>query len=241
MGQPASESALWQAQGDAKRAAVQSMFAAIAPTYDLMNTLLSGRLHHRWRRAAVQTLNLQPGNTVLDVCCGTGDFLTALRQAVGPRGHLVGIDFCAPMLDRARPKPHHATLTLGDACELPVASGTFDAVTVGWGIRNVPNIDAAHREVVRALRPGGRFASVDMAIPRHPWMRRLSTWVFTRVAPRLGAMVGHTEAYTYLPESTQTFLDREGLRESMERAGLVDVRYRDFLFGNVCLHTGRRP
>jgi len=217
------------------------MFAAIAPTYDLMNALLSGQLHHRWRRAAVQTLQLRPGQSALDVCCGTGDFLTALRRIVGPHGPLMGVDFCAPMLDRARPKPHGATLALGDAGALPVAEAGFDAVTVGWGIRNVPDIDAAHRELFRVLKPGGRFASVDMAIPRQLWMRRLSTLMFTRIAPRLGSIVGHTEAYTYLPESTQTFLDREGLRESMVRAGFTEVIYRDFVFGNVCLHTGRKP
>jgi demethylmenaquinone methyltransferase/2-methoxy-6-polyprenyl-1,4-benzoquinol methylase len=167
--------------------------------------------------------------------------MTPLRDAVGPTGQVVGVDFCLPMLEIARRKSEAARLSLGDACQLPVASGAFQAVSVGWGIRNVPDIDGAHAEAFRVLAPGGRFVSLDMAIPRATWMRRLSNAVFFRLAPALGRVFGHTEAYRYLPESTQRFLGRDELVASMERAGFVGCGYRDLFFGNVCMHWGRRP
>jgi demethylmenaquinone methyltransferase/2-methoxy-6-polyprenyl-1,4-benzoquinol methylase len=216
------------------------MFAEIAPTYDLLNGLMSLSLHRRWRSHAVSLLALQPGDHALDVCCGTGDFMVPLREAVGERGMVAGIDFCLPMLQVARQKRHPA-LALGDACQLPVQSESFQGVSVGWGIRNVPDIDAAHRELVRVLQPGGRFVSLDMARPGNPVVRAVSEFVFNKIVPRLGAMFGKTDAYTYLPKSTQRFWTREQLKASMESAGLVDVRHRDLMLGNICIHWGRKP
>jgi len=238
------EERIWTAEGTRKRAAVQGMFAEIAPTYDLLNGLMSFSLHHRWRAMAVKTLNLNAGDHALDVCCGTGDFVLALDKAVGKNGFVAGIDFCAPMLEQAAKKlsaNRPNLLTLGDACNLPVASGSFDGVSVGWGIRNVPDIDVAHREISRVLRPGGRFVSLDMARPRNPLMRTMSEFVFNTIVPKLGSMFGKTQAYTYLPKSTQRFWTREQLAASMESAGLVDVGHRDLMFGNICLHFGRKP
>ena len=234
------EEAIWTTEGARKRSAVQGMFADIAPTYDLINSILSFALHHRWRRSAVATLQLKRGDRALDVCCGTGDFLIPLRKAVGVDGFLVGMDFCQPMLDRAQAKVTE-NLSLADACNLPVANEQFDGVSVGWGIRNVPDIDQAHQELTRILKPGGRFVSLDMAIPTNKLMRRASEIVANKVVPRIGALVGKTTAYTYLPKSTQAFSTREQLAASMQRAGLIDVRYRDLLFGNVCIHYARKP
>jgi demethylmenaquinone methyltransferase/2-methoxy-6-polyprenyl-1,4-benzoquinol methylase len=231
---------IWNAEGAQKRAAVQGMFADIAPSYDRLNAWMSLSLHRRWRARAVQMLDLKPGNRALDVCSGTGDFLPPLRAAVGDRGSVTGIDFCAPMLAQAKTKSA-AGLALGDACQLPVAANAVDAVTVGWGIRNVPDIDAAHAEIARVLRKGGRFVSIDMAQPRNPLIRAVSKFVFNTVVPRLGALFGKTEAYRYLPKSTERFSSREQLAASMERAGLTDVRYTDLFFGNLCIHYGRKP
>lgn len=216
------------------------MFAEIAPTYDLLNSVMSLRLHHRWRAFAVRQLHLQAGDRVLDVCCGTGDFLGPLRRAVGPRGHVAGLDFCLPMLERAALKGVGDPVVLGDACALPIASGTLDGASVGWGIRNVPDIDGAHRELARVLRPGGRFVSLDMAVPKSAVARRLAGAMLSRAVPLMGRVFGKAKAYTYLPESTLRFRSREALAASMDAAGFVDVGFRDLFFGNICVHWGTR-
>jgi demethylmenaquinone methyltransferase/2-methoxy-6-polyprenyl-1,4-benzoquinol methylase len=228
----------WLAEGAEKRELVRGMFADVASSYDLVNSLMSFRMHRRWREAAVKGLGLGEGDSVLDVCCGTGDFLVPLRRAVGGDGRVVGIDFCAPMLEKARGKDERAVLGLGDACELPVAGGSVDAVTVGWGLRNVPDIDLALREAARVLKPGGRFVTLDMARPRSRFVGRLSEAVFHRAVPFLGRLFGKTQAYTYLPKSTLAFLSREEMKAAMERAGFTEVRWRDAFFGNVCMHWG---
>lgn len=231
---------VWEARGSEKRIAVQRMFAEIAPCYDRLNAWISLRLHRSWRRTAVQMLNLAPGERALDVCTGTGDFLPILRQAVSDKGVVGGLDFCRPMIDRARAKSD-IPLMLGDACALPVQSETFDAVTVGWGIRNVPDIDLAHREIARVLRPGGRFVSLDMARPRNPLIRTISELLFRSLVPFLGRSFGNANAYTYLPKSTERFWSREELSSSMQRAGFNDVRTKDIFCGNLCIHYGRKP
>lgn len=236
-----AEDAIWRTEGAQKRAAVRQMFADIAPTYDLLNGLMSLSLHHRWRSYAVRKLKLGPGDNVLDVCCGTGDFMKPLRKAVGLDGFVAGIDFCLPMLQVADKKlADGSSLSLGDACALPIASGSFDAVSVGWGIRNVPDIDAAHREVARVLKPGGRFVSLDMAQPGNGVLRSVSTFAFQGMVPLLGSLFGKTKAYTYLPKSTQKFWSRDQLSASMEAAGLVDVGCKDMMLGNICVHWGTK-
>jgi len=235
-----SDGTPWTAQGEEKREAVRRMFAQIAPTYDRMNGLMSLRLHRRWRRFAVASLGLSPGSTVLDVCCGTGDFLVPLRKAVGPKGRVFAGDFCLPMLELARDKDDRASLALADAGGLPYADESFDGVTVGWGIRNVPDVDRVHREIFRVLRPGGVFVSLDMARPRGRVLGAASAWAFNRIVPALGRWIGQAEAYRYLPESTQRFMTREELAESMAWAGFADVAWRDLFFGNVCLHRGKK-
>ncbi|MFZ4507296.1 MAG: bifunctional demethylmenaquinone methyltransferase/2-methoxy-6-polyprenyl-1,4-benzoquinol methylase UbiE [Fimbriimonas sp.] len=232
-----TEQPIWESEGAQKRRAVQRMFGEIAPSYDRLNAWMSFRLHHKWRELAVGVLNLKPGARVLDVCCGTGDFLLPLKQAVGATGLVFGVDFSGPMIAQVTPKTG-CDVALGDACALPIASGSFDAVTVGWGIRNVPDIDQAHREIARVLRPGGRFVSLDMARPRQAVIGALSTWAFQNLVPKLGALFGSKDAYTYLPKSTERFSTREQLVESMEKAGFEDIHYRDLMMGNICMHWG---
>lgn len=236
----AADKAPWEVQGTEKRDAVRSLFSDIAPSYDHFNDVLSLSRHHRWRSAAVAKLGLKTGGTALDLCCGTGDFMRPLRRAVGPTGTVLGLDFCAPMLRLAVAKGL-GSLALGDAALLPVATESVDSVTVGWGIRNVSDIDAVHREIVRVLKPGGAFASVDMARPRNRLVRSCAAVIFGKVAPFLGGAFGKAKAYAYLPKSTERFWSREELSRSMERAGLTRVAWRDFMFGNVCLHWGVKP
>ena len=231
---------IWTTEGAKKRSAVQGMFAEIAPTYDRLNAIISFSLHHRWRRFAVSTLKLTEGCKALDVCCGTGDFMLPLAKAVGKSGKVFGIDFCLPMLEVAQAKSHK-TISLGDACSLPVGSDQFDGVSVGWGIRNVPDIDQAHREVFRVLKPGGRFVSLDMARPTNRFLRWSSELVSLKIVPKLGALFGKATAYTDLPESTLRFLSREKLSASMESAGFVNIGYKNLLLGNICIHYAQKP
>ena len=233
------DTAIWMADGAEKRAAVQGMFAEIAPTYDRLNGVMTFQRHGAWRRMAVTFLNLAPGDAALDICCGTGDFLIPLRNAVGSTGTVVGLDFCAPMLNLAMDKPADG-LSIGDACALPVQSEMFNAVTVGWGIRNVPDIDVAHREAFRVLKHGGRFVSIDMAKPAFGLVRIASDLV-SRMLPLLGGLVKAKAAYTYLPRSVDRFMTRDELATSMEAAGFKDVFWRDLFFGNICIHFGRKP
>lgn len=236
-----TEQALWEAKGAEKRERVRQMFADIAPTYDQLNSIMSFRQHHRWRGLAAEKLQLRGGEAVLDMCCGTGDFLPILRSKVGPSGSLVGLDFCEPMLVQSSEKDNDARLILGDAGTLPLADSFFDAVAVGWGIRNVPDIDAAHREAFRVLKPGGRFVSIDMAIPKGLFAKMGSALVNKVGLPLLGVIFRKREAYTYLPESTTRFMDRAGLKASMERAGFQKVEFQDLFFGNICIHSGVKP
>ncbi len=230
----------WQLAGAEKREGVRAMFASIAGRYDELNDVMSLRRHGRWRRLAVAGLGLKPGGVALDLCCGTGDFARELRSAVGSAGQVIGVDFCEPMLSVAREKGIEARFLIGDATAISFASESFDAVAVGWGIRNVADIDAAHREIFRVLRPGRRFVSLDMARPRSALVRGGSR-VFARLVPALGRLFGHGGAYRYLIESTERFWSRERLAASMEEAGFVKVGWRDLMLGNVCMHFGQRP
>lgn len=241
MPSPTAENPAWLATGDEKSRAVRRMFDEIAPTYDRLNGMMSLSLHHRWRRAAVAALGLKPGDSALDVCCGTGDFLAPLRHAVGPSGRVSGVDFSPAMLALAPRKDPGAVLAVGDACAIPAPGDTFQAVTIGWGIRNVPDIDQAHREAFRVLRPGGRFVSLDCALPQNPLIRAIARIAGKHVLPSLGKLFGKQAAYTYLPESVERFWDRQRLARSMEAAGFVQVSFRDLFFGNICLHSGRKP
>lgn len=235
-----ADQAIWQKEGTSKRTAVQGMFAEIAPTYDLLNSVMSLRLHHRWRAYAVRKLQMLPGQSALDVCCGTGDFMVPLQRAVTTEGSVVGVDFCLPMLEIAAQK-NHATIALGDACQLPIQSNAFNGVSVGWGIRNVPDIDGAHRELFRVLKPGGRFVSLDMARPSNAIVRVPAEFITNTFLPWLGAVFGKTKAYTYLPKSTQRFKTRQELQASMECAGFTQVGFKDLFFGNICVHWGQKP
>ncbi len=228
----------WTTEGEEKRVAVREMFADIAPSYDRVNGLMSFSLHHKWRSIAVKKLQLSPGDSVLDICCGTGDFLTPLKRIVGEKGSVTGLDFCRPMLEIAHQKLGESVeLIEGDACFLPFNGGVFGGASVGWGLRNVPDLDLALSEVYRVLKPGARFVTLDMARP-NGIIGGISEWVFHKVVPALGRLVGKTAAYEYLPKSTLKFVSREDLKLKMEQTGFCDVQYQNLFFGNICLHWG---
>jgi demethylmenaquinone methyltransferase / 2-methoxy-6-polyprenyl-1,4-benzoquinol methylase len=223
---------------------VRAMFDAIAPRYDLLNSVLSARIHHWWRRVAADEAALRPGGCALDVCTGTADFAFELARRVGPSGSVIGTDFSLPMLhygEEKRKKRHIATvrLSLADTQALPFPSNTFDAVTVGFGIRNVADIEQGLREMARVTRPGGRVILLEFNQPTNPFFHALYRFYSFRLMPLLGGMIsGKRAAYEYLPSSVAAFHSREALADMMRRAGLTDIRVRDLTFGVAVIHRG---
>ena len=223
---------------------VRAMFDAIAPRYDLLNSLLSARLHHGWRRVAAAQAALRPGDTALDVCTGTGDLAIQLARRVGREGRVIGGDFSLPMLRLGERKarrcaPAVVRMTLADAQALPYPSDVFDAVTVAFGIRNVADIERGLGEMARVARPGGRVVILEFNQPRNRALRALWRWLSFRFIPLVGGLVsGRRHAYEYLPSSVDVFQTREELTSLMERAGLGDVRVTDLMFGTVVVHRG---
>lgn len=213
---------------------VRTMFDRIAPVYDLMNRVMTVGLDRIWRRRAVDAV-VTPGSAVLDVCCGTGDLAIAAESAGGV---VTGLDFSAEMLERARRKSASITWVQGDALALPFPDGSFDAATVGFGIRNVADLESGLLELRRILRPGGRLAILEITQPRGVLRPFFSLW-FDRVVPALGRVLPGGNAYTYLPASVRRFPDAESLAATLGRVGFADVTFR--LMGGtiVALHVGR--
>ncbi|MCZ7589486.1 MAG: bifunctional demethylmenaquinone methyltransferase/2-methoxy-6-polyprenyl-1,4-benzoquinol methylase UbiE [Gaiella sp.] len=213
--------------------AVRGMFDRIAPVYDAMNRIMTAGLDRSWRRLAVEAV-VQPGQRVLDACCGTGDLaLAAEREG----GYVTGLDFSPAMLERARRKSDTITWVEGDLLALPFADRSFDAATVGFGVRNVADLDLGLEELRRVLRPGGRLAILEITRPRGVLRPFFSLW-FERIVPLLGKVLPGGRAYTYLPASVRRFPGAEDLAELMRGNGFEGVRYR--LLGGtiVALHTG---
>jgi demethylmenaquinone methyltransferase/2-methoxy-6-polyprenyl-1,4-benzoquinol methylase len=232
--------------GAPERAAVRAMFDRIAPRYDLLNRVLSGGTDVRWRRQAVDFLELPPPARVLDLCTGTADLLIeALRR--DPRSSGLGVDLSRGMLVRGAAKlarggyAGRSALAGGDGERLPVRDGRFDGALVAFGIRNVADPVAAMREVRRALRPGGRFVVLEFSMPGGVFGRAYRFY-FRHVLPRLGGFVsGDASAYAYLPASVARFPTPEAFAGLMVEAGFGDVRWRPLTGGIACLHRGERP
>jgi demethylmenaquinone methyltransferase / 2-methoxy-6-polyprenyl-1,4-benzoquinol methylase len=212
---------------------VRSMFDRIAPVYDAMNRLMTAGLDQRWRREAAEAV-VRPGDRALDACCGTGDLAVAASAA---GGDVSGLDFSRPMLERARRKAPEIEWVEGDALALPFADGAFDAATVGFGVRNLSDLDRGLRELRRVLHPGGRVAILEITRPRGLLAPFFRLW-FDGVIPLAGKLLPGGSAYTYLPASVRRFPDPEGLARLMDEAGFGDIRWRLFAGGIVALHTG---
>lgn len=230
-------------EGDERTAYVRQMFGRIAGRYDLMNRLMTFGQDRRWRRYAVQQAALPPAGRLLDVATGTGDIaFEALRQH--PGAAVVGADFSTEMMrvGRARAGGERVTWVNGDALALPFADASFDAVSSGYLMRNVVDVPGAFREQVRVVKPGGRVVALDTSPPPRSALRPFILLHLRAVIPLLGRLVaGDASAYTYLPESTQAFKTPEELARIMRSVGLVNVRYRRFMFGTMAVHTGTRP
>lgn len=222
---------------------VRRMFDRIAPRYDLMNQVMSVGLHHRWRRSAAARADLAAGERALDCCCGTGDLALALADRVTSGGAVVGIDFAAAMLDRARRKSagrDELSFQQADATALPFADDSFQAATMAFGIRNIPDRTAALSEMMRVVESGRRVVILEITTPDR--LRGLIELWFQRIVPRLGALIGREpDAYSYLPASTLRFPRPERFAAELAELGLHDVRWRCFMGGLVALHDGRTP
>ncbi len=224
------------------------MFDAIARHYDFLNHLLSAGIDRRWRTRAIRSLALTGRERVLDLCTGTGDLAIAAIDASPAAHRVVGIDFAGAMLQvglekvRARRLDGRVSLVRGDATRVPAASGSVDAITIGFGIRNVQETAAACDEMARVLRPGGRLAILEFAIPTTPGVRHAYLWYFNQVLPRIGRIVSrHNAAYGYLPASVGTFATPDEFVKILRQSGFVEIGAVPLTFGIVYLYTARRP
>jgi demethylmenaquinone methyltransferase/2-methoxy-6-polyprenyl-1,4-benzoquinol methylase len=212
---------------------VRTMFDRIAPVYDLMNRAMTAGLDLRWRSLAAAAA-VSPGDRVLDAACGTGDLALDLRAGAAS---VTGLDFSPRMLERARRKDAGIEWVEGDVLALPFADASFDAATIGFGARNLADLDLGLRELRRVLRPGGRLAVLEITRPRGPLAPLLQVW-FGRVVPRLGRVVSGGSAYAYLPASVARFPGVDEVAEMLARAGFPGVSTRLLAGSIVSLHTG---
>ena len=224
-----------RASGTLSPDGVRAMFDRIAPVYDVMNRVFTMGLDGHWRKLAAAGA-VRPGDRVLDAACGTGDLALADRKA---GGEVTGLDFSERMLERARRKSSQITWVQGDALALPFENASFDAATIGFGVRNVDDLDAGLRELARVLRPGGRLAVLEITRPTGVIRPFFRLW-FDVLIPLAGKALPGGAAYTYLPASVRRFPGPDDLADALRRAGFADVSYRLLAGGIVSLHVGRR-
>ncbi|MGB7220730.1 MAG: bifunctional demethylmenaquinone methyltransferase/2-methoxy-6-polyprenyl-1,4-benzoquinol methylase UbiE [Vicinamibacterales bacterium] len=226
---------------------IAGMFDAIADRYDFLNHLLSAGIDRRWRRRAIRSLALTGRERVLDLCTGTADLAIGAAGARPGAARVVGVDFSGAMLQVGQGKIRSGrltgriTLVRGDATSIPLGDSAVDAITMAFGIRNVEDPAAACREMRRVLRPGGRMAILEFAIPVTPGVRAVYLWYFNHVLPRIGRIVSrHNAAYGYLPASVGAFESPDEFVTILRQSGFVDVAAVPLTFGIVFLYTARR-
>jgi demethylmenaquinone methyltransferase / 2-methoxy-6-polyprenyl-1,4-benzoquinol methylase len=227
--------------GTLEEGQVRAMFDRIARVYDLMNSVMTAGLHHRWRERAADLAAVGPGGRALDVASGTGDLAIELARRVGPTGTVVGSDFSEAMLDRAREKSSAVTWEWANALELPYPDGGFDAATVGFGARNFSDLDRGLAEMARVVRPGGRVVILEITTPQRPPLSTFFSIWFDRIVPALGKLAGDPDAYAYLPSSVKRFPAPDALAGRMAATGLTDVRWVLTAGGIIALHVGTVP
>jgi demethylmenaquinone methyltransferase/2-methoxy-6-polyprenyl-1,4-benzoquinol methylase len=224
--------------GTLEEGQVRAMFDRIAGLYDLMNSVMTAGLHHKWRRRAADLAELSPGDRALDVATGTGDLAVELARRVGPEGEVVAIDFSEEMLVRARAKAPGVRFEWGNALELAFEDDAFDAATVGFGARNFSDLERGIAEMARVVRPGGRVVILEITTPtRGPLATFFKVW-FDRIVPALGRVMGDPDAYSYLPSSVRRFPAPHDLAAIMDRCGLERIRYRLTAGGIIAMHYG---
>ena len=225
-------------QGDEKRERVQSMFDRIAPRYDLLNRLMSVGMDQGWRRRALDLAGVGPGDVVLDLACGTGDFCE-LAAARGAR--VVGADFARQMLVGAHARGIDAAFVQGDAARLPLRDGSVDVVTCGFALRNFVDLGSVFDELARVLAPGGRISLIDVDRSNSGIVRFGHSLYFDRVIPFVGGLISDRDAYRYLPESTAYLPPAEEMFARLAKAGFEDIGKHRLMFGAAQILTARVP
>jgi len=223
---------------------VHSVFESIAPKYDLMNDLISFRRHKAWRKYTMKQMDVRPGQTALDVCCGTCDWTVDLAEASGS-GRIVGLDFSKNMLDFGERKiaslkrDEQIELVHGNAMELPFEDNTFDYATIGFALRNVPDLEQVLREMRRVVKPGGLVVSLELSKPTWQPFKSIYYFYFQKVMPLIGKLIAKKyEQYKWLPESLVHFPDYNQLAGIFRKIGLDDIRVKPFFLGVAALHIG---
>jgi demethylmenaquinone methyltransferase / 2-methoxy-6-polyprenyl-1,4-benzoquinol methylase len=225
---------------------VHGVFERIAPKYDLMNDLISFRRHKAWRKVTMKKMNVQEGQTALDLCCGTCDWTIALADA-SKTGKLVGLDFSQNMLDVGALKINklgldkQITLVQGNAMSLPFEDHSFDFVTIGFGLRNVPDYLQVLKEMRRVVKPGGQVVCLEVSKPTWQPFKAMYNLYFERILPVMGKVVAKSfQEYKWLPESLKMFPGRQQLAELFEEAGLEQVKAYPLTGGVAALHMGTK-
>ncbi len=235
-----------QMDAESKQNHVHSVFESIAPKYDLMNDILSFRRHKAWRRFTMRKMEVKPGQTSLDLCCGTCDWTIALAQASGT-GRTVGLDFSRNMLEIGRAKVEklgldkQIELVQGNAMSLPFPDNSFDFVTIGFGLRNVPDYMQVLKEMRRVAKPGGKIVCLELSKPNWQPFKGIYYFYFEKLLPLLGKWIAKRyEQYRWLPESLAAFPDMQELAEMFRDAGMRNVRVYPLTFGIAALHIGTK-
>ncbi len=223
---------------------VRAMFDRIARVYDLMNSVMTAGMHHRWRERAADLSCIGPGNRALDVATGTGDLALALARRAAPGGEVVACDFADAMLELARRKPlpggaAPVRFEWANALELPYDDASFDAATVGFGARNFADLRRGLAEMARVVRPGGRVVILEITTPQNPPLSVFFRLWFDRLVPALGRIAGNPDAYSYLPSSVRRFPGPLDLAGTMADVGLADVGYVLTAGGIIAIHHGK--
>ncbi len=231
---------------ESKQRKVHAVFEDIAPKYDFMNSVISFRRHKAWRKFTMRKMNVRPGQTSLDLCCGTCDWTIALAKASGT-GKTIGLDFSRNMLDVGQAKVDKAglsdqiSLVQGNAMELPFEDNSFDYVTIGFGLRNVPDYEQVLREMLRVAKPGGRIVCLEMSKPTWQPFKGIYYFYFEKLMPWISkVLVKKYEQYSWLPESLISFPDMKALADMFRGVGMRDVKAYPFFGGVAALHIGTK-
>lgn len=225
-----------------KEQRVHEVFEKISGNYDKMNSVISFQQHKKWREDTMSRINVEPGSTTLDVCCGTADWTISMGQAVGPEGKAIGLDFSQNMLNVGYEKVKafpQIELLHGNAMELPFIDSTFDYVTIGFGLRNVPDYMQVLKEIYRVLKPGGMFVCLETSQSDVPVFKQLFHFYFKYVMPVFGKLFAKSyKEYSWLQESAKDFPGMKALAKMFEQAGFVQVEYKPYSGGSAARHIG---